>query len=62
MENSIELTLSRQEADVLVGILNQAVKNVGISDGGATAQNVLYFLKKINEAIQKQPIEQIISE
>lgn len=52
---SIEFT--SQEADILLNLLNLSVKNIGISDGGATAQNATYFFKKITDAFQDKQVE-----
>jgi hypothetical protein len=47
---AIEFTSS--EATELLRIINQAVKVVGLEDGGNTANNGIYFTNKIQNAFK----------
>lgn len=53
---SIEFTES--EAAQLVKIIDVAVKQVGIADGGELANNGVYFLNKINQAFKENAVSQ----
>ena len=50
MSEKISFELDAEEAAQLVRIINIAVKQVGLEDGGDTANNGVYFLNKINKA------------
>lgn len=52
------IEITQDEAAQLVRIIDFAIKQVGISDGGDMANNGLYFLNKLNQAFQSKVKEQ----
>jgi hypothetical protein len=54
MPEKITFQLNAEEAAQLVKIINIAVKQVGLEDGGETANNGVYFLNKINNAFAEK--------
>ncbi len=54
MSEKITFQLNAEEAAQLVKIINIAVKQVGLEDGGETANNGVYFLNKINKAFAEK--------
>jgi hypothetical protein len=61
MENKAQkkavIELTEDEATQLVRIIDFAIKQVGIADGGDMANNGLYFLNKLNKAFQSKEQE-----
>jgi hypothetical protein len=51
-EKKATIELTEGEATELLRIINQAVKVVGLEDGGNTANNGIYFVKKIQGAFK----------
>ncbi len=54
MSEKISFELTSEEASQLMKIINIAVKQVGLEDGGETANNGVYFLNKINKAFSEK--------
>lgn len=49
-EKKANIEFTEEEATQLIKVMDLAVRQVGVSDGGEVANNALYFIKKLNEA------------
>ena len=53
-DNKVSIEFSDKEATQLIKIIDFAVKQVGIADGGEMANNSIYFLNKINNSFKEK--------
>ena len=59
-QNSKLVEITENEASQLIKILDLAVKQVGILDGGEVANNAIYFANKLNQAFKEKNKEEVL--
>lgn len=59
-ENKKVIEITQSEANQLIKILDFAVKQIGIGDGGEVANNAIYFANKINQAFLEKNKEEVL--
>jgi len=55
---TVNIELNEEEANQLIKVLDLALKQVGLSDGGEMANSSLYFLNKFNTAFNEENAEE----
>jgi hypothetical protein len=54
MKEKANIEFTKEEVKHLAKIINISVKQIGLEDGGETANNGIYFLNKINKAFKEE--------
>jgi hypothetical protein len=58
MKETANIELNKEEANLFLELMHIAVKNIGLEDGGKTANNAIYFTNKIKVAFKEEPKEE----